>query len=155
MTHNTVATGDESVDNYINLIKLCVGAETVQDLLDWQAQPRAQGPDGNPRHITRMWPKREAEILSGGSIFWVFKGVVLARQPILRLDPYDSADGVRRCAIVMDPKVTRVAATPKRPFQGWRYLKPDDAPLDLAAARLNETPLPPALNAALMEIGVV
>ncbi|MBT8476513.1 MAG: DUF1489 domain-containing protein, partial [Alphaproteobacteria bacterium] len=66
------------MDNSNNLIKLCVGAERVEDLLNWQKQPRAKGPDGNPRHVTRMWPKREAELLDGGSIYWVFKGVVLA-----------------------------------------------------------------------------
>ncbi|MEM8978757.1 MAG: DUF1489 domain-containing protein [Pseudomonadota bacterium] len=143
------------MDKSINLIKLCVGAKTVQDLLDWQAQPRAQGPDGLPRHITRMWPKREAEILNGGSIYWVFKGVVLCRQKVQRFDEYISADGIRRCAIVLDKEVTRVAATPRRPFQGWRYLPFADAPPDLSENRLTETPLPPALNAALMEIGVV
>ena len=57
------------MDKHVNLLKLCVGAETVQDLLDWQASPRAKGPDGKPRHVTRMWPKRADEILSGGSLY--------------------------------------------------------------------------------------
>ncbi len=64
----------------VNLLKLCVGAETVEDLTDWQKTARAKGADGLPRHVTRMWPKREEEILRGGSLYWVFKGVVLARQ---------------------------------------------------------------------------
>ena len=139
----------------LNLIKLCVGAEKVEDLLDWQATARAKGPDGLPRHITRMWPKREAELLDGGSLYWVFKGAVLCRQPILRLDEVIGGDGIRRCAIVMDPKVSRVAAAPRRPFQGWRYLPTKDAPPDLGDARAREETLPPQLQVALAEIGVL
>ncbi|NBX42044.1 MAG: DUF1489 family protein [Rhodobacteraceae bacterium] len=108
----------------INLVKLCVGAEEVQDLLDWQKNPRALGPSGLPRHVTRMWPKREAEILAGGSLYWVFKGLILCRQKILALEEVDRGDGIRRCGIVLEQDVTRVTPTPKRPFQGWRYLFP-------------------------------
>ena len=88
-------------------------------------------------------------------MFWVFKGVILCRQPILSLDPYESADGITRCAISFDPEVTRVAATSKRPFQGWRYLKGEDAPIDLTEGRLRDDALPPKLQVALAEIGVL
>ena len=142
------------MDNAIHLIKLCVGAERVEDLTNWQKQPRAKGPDGNPRHVTRMWPKREAELLNGGSLYWVFKGVVLARQRILRLDEVLGQDGITRCGIVLDPKVHRTEAVPKRPFQGWRYLKAPDAPRDLPEGRAREENIPPKLMAALAEIGV-
>jgi hypothetical protein len=141
------------VDNSLNLIKLCVGAEKVQDLIDWQKSPRAKGPDGLPRHVTRMWPKREAELLDGGSLYWVFKGVVLARQQIIRLDEVIRADGIRRCGIVLNPEVHRTEAAPKRPFQGWRYLEGKVAPRDLAKGSANDD-LPPKLMAALAEIGV-
>ena len=73
----------------LHLLKLCVGAESVQDLLDWQASARAKGSDGLPRHVTRMWPKREDALLQGGSLYWVIKGVILCRQGIVRLDPVD------------------------------------------------------------------
>lgn len=139
----------------LHLQKLSVGTESVEGLEAWQASRRAQTADGLPRHVTRMWPKREAELLDGGSIFWVIKGMILCRQPILRLDDYDSADGVRRCAIVLAPGLVRVAATPRRPFQGWRYLQPGDAPPDLSEARQGEDPLPPELSAALAEIGIL
>ena len=141
------------MDNSLNLIKLCVGAEKVQDLIDWQKSPRAKGPDGLPRHVTRMWPKREAELLDGGSLYWVFKGVVLARQQIIRLDEVIRADGIRRCGIVLNPEVYRTEAAPKRPFQGWRYLEGKVAPRDLAKGSANDD-LPPKLMAALAEIGV-
>lgn len=139
----------------IHLIKLCVGAERVEDLTEWQATARAKGPDGLPHHITRMWPKRTDEVLNGGSIYWVFKGLVLCRQPILRLDEVTGGDGIARCAIVLDPSVIRVAATTKRPFQGWRYLAPEDAPRDLPKGRETEEALPQSLQNALAEIGVL
>ena len=141
------------MDNSLNLIKLSVGTETVQGLVDWQNTPRAKGPDGLPRHVTRMWPKREKELLNGGSIYWVIKGAVLARQRIVRLDEVDLGDGIRRCGIVLDPDVVRTEAAPKRPFQGWRYLESRVAPSDLSRGRANDD-LPPTLMAALAEIGV-
>jgi len=122
--------------------------------LHWQNNPRAHGPDGLPRHVTRMWPKRAEEILNGGSLYWVFKGSLLCRQPILRLDEVDRGDGIKRCGIVLDPEVIRVTATTKRPFQGWRYLKPEDSPRDLPKGRENEDSLPLELQNALAEIGV-
>ncbi|MBB3712806.1 hypothetical protein FHS00_002401 [Limimaricola variabilis] len=139
----------------LHLIKLSVGTEDVSDLAAWQGDRRGQGPDGLPRHITRMWPKRAEEVLGGGSIYWVIKGVILCRQRVLRFDEVDRGDGIRRCAIVCEPGLVRVAATPKRAFQGWRYLAEGDAPRDLTPGREQEEPLPPALQAALAEIGVL
>jgi len=139
----------------LNLVKLCVGAERVEDLTDWQASARAKGPDGLPRHVTRMWPRRAGEILDGGSLYWVFKGLVLCRQRILRFDAVDRGDGITRGGIVLDPRITHVAATPRRPFQGWRYLTARDAPRDLRGGRARRDALPPALESALSEIGVL
>ncbi|MEL6958167.1 MAG: DUF1489 domain-containing protein [Pseudomonadota bacterium] len=143
------------MSKHLHLQKLSVGTETVADLAAWQNTKRAQAPDGLPRHITRMWPKREDELLAGGSIYWVIKGSMMCRQKINRLDEYDSADGVRRCAIVLEKELIRVVPTLKRPFQGWRYLKPEDAPIDLPKGRESEEALPPSLSAALADIGVV
>ncbi len=139
---------------HVNLVKLCVGADDVQDLIDWQATRRAQNPEGLPVHVTRMFPKRADEVLAGGSLYWVFKGVMLARQRILRLDEVRGQDGILRCAIVLDPRIVRTEAVPRRPFQGWRYLDPRETPRDLPEGRAAEPGLPPALAAALAEIGV-
>lgn len=138
-----------------HLIKLSVGTESVDDLIMWHTSRRAQGEDGLPRHVTRMWPKREAELLNGGSIFWVIKGSIQARQRILRLDEVFGSDGIRRCAIVLEPKLVRTQISLRRPFQGWRYLAPDDAPPDLPEGREDEAAIPVELNAALAEIGVI
>ncbi|MFZ5962564.1 DUF1489 family protein [Thalassococcus sp. BH17M4-6] len=143
------------MDKFTHLIKLSVGTEAVEGLQAWQASSRAKGPDGLPRHVTRMWPKREAEILNGGSIYWVIKGVVQCRQRILRLDEVTGSDGIRRCAIVLEPKLVRTNPALKRPFQGWRYLDPADAPADLSARRAEDDALPPQLAGALAEIGVL
>ncbi|WP_375174561.1 DUF1489 family protein [Pseudooceanicola sp.] len=140
---------------HINLIKLSVGTESVDTLRAWQQTRMAQAEDGLPRHVTRMFPKRVDEILNGGSIYWVIKGVIQCRQRILRLDEVDRGDGIRRCAIVLDPELHPTAASPRRPFQGWRYLKPEDSPPDLPKTRQNEDTLPADLSQALAEIGVL
>ena len=139
---------------HINILKLCVGATSVEDLLDWQRSQRAHWPAGTAVHVTRMWPKREAEVTGGGSLYWVIKGVVLARQRILRLEEYAGQDGIRRCALVLDASVVRTEAALRRPFQGWRYLDPADSPRDLPTGRALEQPLPDALALALAEIGL-
>ena len=142
-----------SVNKHINLIKLSVGTESVERLDAWQ-QMRAAANDGLNRHVTRMWPKRALEIMRGGSIYWVIKGVIQARQQILRFDEVIGDDGIRRCAIVMKPGLIRTQHALKRPFQGWRYLKPEDAPADLPEGRTHEEPMPAELSAALAKIGV-
>ncbi len=143
------------MDKVTHLIKLSAGTESHETLAAWQASRAAQTEDGLPRHVTRMWPRREAEVLNGGSIYWVFKGLIQCRQPILRLDPVTGADGVERCAIVLQPGLIRVTTAPRRPFQGWRYLAPEDAPRDLPSNRQDEDALPPELAGALAEIGVL
>lgn len=142
------------MSNHINLVKLCVGAERVEDLIDWQARRMAETGAPTPFHVTRMWPKRGAELLAGGSLYWVFKGVILARQRVLWLEERVGADGIARCAILLDAQVIRTEPAPRRPFQGWRYLAPADAPRDLACARASDTSLPPMLAAALADIGL-
>ncbi len=147
--------GGDSVDKTVNLIKLSVGTESVEGLAAWHATKAAQTADYLPCHVTRMWPKRTEEVLNGGSIYWVIKGLVQCRQRILRLDEVIGSDGIRRCAIVLEPELHRTQSATKRPFQGWRYLNPADAPPDLPKGRAQEDPLPPELNRALAEIGVL
>jgi hypothetical protein len=139
----------------INLIKLSVGSESVADLVRWQESPRAQGPDGLPRHVTRVRPKRAEEVLAGGSIYWVIRGAVLCRQEVLRLDEVEGSDGLMRCGIVLRPGPVPVTPALRRPFQGWRYLAPGDAPRDANPGASDEPALPPALSVALAEIGIL
>ena len=140
--------------SHINILKLCVGAATVEDLADWQHSQRHHWPAGCAIHITRMWPKRDAEVTAGGSLYWVIKGTILARQRILRLEEVAGHDGVRRCALVLDAPIIRTEPAPRRPFQGWRYLEPADTPRDLPKGRAMEDALPQSLALALAEIGL-
>lgn len=136
----------------LHLVKLCVGAEGVGDLVAWRREKAARGEP--VAHVTRMWPKRGEELLAGGSLYWVFKGVILARQRILSLEPRIGADGISRCAIGLGEEVIRTLPQPRRPFQGWRYLRGEDAPRDLTGAGEDGADLPPKLMAELAEIGV-
>lgn len=140
--------------NHLNIIKLCVGAESVEDLLQWQEQNADRWAPGTSEHVTRMWPKRADEVLAGGSLYWVVKGAVLCRQRIVGLEPRRGSDGIERCAIVLDREVVRTEAAARRPFQGWRYLDPKETPRDLPKGRERDDALPPALAQALAEIGL-
>lgn len=135
----------------LNLIKLCVGESAPQDLARWQAERFGDAP---AQHVTRMWPKREAELLAGGSLYWVFKGVMLARQRLIGLEERIGSDGIRRCALMLDRRIIPVAATPRRAFQGWRYLDARDAPPDLPEGRDQDDALPPALARELADFGL-
>ena len=139
---------------HLNIIKLCVGAESVEDLLAWHDSHRTIWPHGTTEHVTRMWPRREAELLNGGSLYWVIKGVVQARQRLLGLEERRGADGILRCALVLDAEVIRTQAAQRRPFQGWRYLDPAESPRDMPKIRAHEDILPLALAQALAEFGL-
>lgn len=140
---------------HINLVKLCVGCDSVEDLAAWQAARAAANPAYEPRHVTRMWPKRAEELTAGGSLYWVIKGVILARQRVLRLDEVLGDDGITRCGLVLDRAIQRTHPAPRRPFQGWRYLKPEDAPPDQRAAGASDDALPPELAGKLADIGIL
>lgn len=140
----------------VNLIKLAVGVEDVAHLAALQSarieQNVARGLSAHPRHITRMRPKREAELLDGGSLYWVIKGVIRARQRITALEEVIGEDGVKRCAIVLDPELTPTQPRPHRAFQGWRYLDPAKAPPD---GRTEDADLPADLARDLGDLGLL
>ena len=101
-----------------------------------------------------MWPKQESELLDGGSLYWVFKGLILARQEILYLEKVIGADQIKRCGIVLSNKIIKTNPKPKRPFQGWRYLRPDQAPNDIGEYSISEDELPHSLQLELSKLGV-
>jgi hypothetical protein len=144
----------------LHIIKLAVGCESVQDLKRRVAErTREAKTRGLPKrhvHITRMMPKRDADVLDGGSIYWVIRGEIAARERILAIEPFKDAAGISRCRLVMQPKVIPVSPRPMRPFQGWRYFKPDDAPPDLgksAAATL--AAMPETMRRELRDLGLL
>lgn len=147
----------DMTEKHVNLIKMCVGAESVSDLHDWQEQRLFKNPKSDKvctRHVTRMRPKREEEVLNGGSLYWVFKGYILARQEIVGLEKILGNDNVMRCAIILDSQIILTETKRKRPFQGWRYLTFNHAPKDVKIYSEGDIELPLTLERNLMEIGV-
>lgn len=138
----------------INIIKLSVGTESIETLTEWQSERRAQMGREHSLHVTRMWPRREAEVFSGGSMYWVIKGFIQARQRIIGFEEVIGDDGIRRCGIMLDPELIRTTAAQRRPFQGWRYLTDEDAPNDLPVGRTSDDDLPKDLEIALADLGL-
>jgi hypothetical protein len=141
----------------VHVVKLCVGADSIEDIADWQKRQvkgaRAQRASRvAPVCGTRAWPKRAEDILAGGSLYWVVKGVILVRQRIVAIDDVTDDHG-QRCGFYLDPELVRTIPAPRRAFQGWRYLEPGDAPADLDAMRDPAGDLPSALQAELMALG--
>ncbi len=136
--------------------KLSVGTESISTLQDWQtnyASRREQrGLSPYHEHVTRMFPKQVEALLEGGSIYWVIKGLIQCRNELVALEETKTRDGRRACSILMTPKLIPVVPTPKRPFQGWRYLKAGDAPADLDEIG-GANDLPPELRAKLANLG--
>ena len=112
----------------IHMVKLCVGAESIDDMIAWQTRQMKTLP--NPVHHTRVYPKQADEMLKGGSIYWVVKRAIRFRQRIIDIRKVDDENGRALCELHFDPELVQTYAQPKRPFQGWRYLKPADAPRD-------------------------
>ncbi|MFB9950779.1 DUF1489 family protein [Rhizobium puerariae] len=143
----------------LHLIKLCVGADSIQDLRDWVAErslkAMAAGLEPHSVHTTRMVPKRTEELLDGGSLYWVIKGQVMARQKLLEIETFTEGDGIQRCHLLLGPEVIETAPQPKRPFQGWRYLKDEETPRDLGKMGEGVTALPEELRRELAELGLL
>lgn len=141
----------------VHLVKLCVGAESVSDQKQWIARRAAENEKAGlgrvHHHVTRMRPRRAEELVQGGSLYWVIKGVIQARQEIIELLPRAGADGIERTAIMLKPRLILTEPAPRRAFQGWRYLEAADAPHDLP--RRSAKAPPPELNAKLAELGLL
>ncbi len=140
----------------LNLLKLCVGCDSIRDLEEWieenEAHFRRLGRAYEQTHTTRMVPKRCDE-LDGGSLFWVIKGQLACRQRLLGVRPFTDKDGIGRCHLVLEPVVVAVEPRPCRPFQGWRYLEAKDAPRDLDRAALGA--MPESLRRELVDLGLL
>ena len=142
----------------LHLIKLCAGADSLDDLrarIERRAEANAKAGGGRVHdHVTRMHPRREAELMDGGSLYWVIKGVILARQRIIGFERRMGGDQIERTAILLDPDYVLTAPAARRAFQGWRYLPAEEAPRDLETRRRSKAP-PPELSLELAELGLL
>ena len=143
----------------IHLIKLCVGIDSVAHLSERQkfrlAQANGAGRVPELFHRTRQMPRRREELLTDGSLYWVITGVVLARQKIIDLREVRGDDGIKRCDIILDPKLVVTRPHPRRAFQGWRYLSVEDAPSDLGHEGSALEDLPDEMRMQLIELGLL
>jgi len=144
----------------LHLIKLCVGCDSIEELAAWQAdrlkQQRKAGQKPRLFHRTFQSPKRREELLDGGSLYWVIKGLVQVRQPLLDVTEGTKEDGTPCCLLILKNELVEVRPVPRRPFQGWRYLQPDEAPDDLGGRLASGlSAMPPQMRKQLAELGLL
>jgi hypothetical protein len=143
----------------LHLIKLCVGCDSIDDLREWVAERSlraiAAGLEPHSVHTTRMVPKRMAELLDGGSLYWVIKGQVQARQKLLDIETFTDGEGISRCRLMLGPEVIETATQPKRAFQGWRYYPQEDVPRDLDSLGAGIAEMPADLRRELSDLGLL
>jgi hypothetical protein len=131
---------------------MCVGIDDLDHLRAVRKQRRKTQPDCLVR--TRNLPKRADEVLDDGSLYWVIKGYVRARQRVLDIFQEQGEDGQTRCVLHLDHEIVATALQPRKPFQGWRYLEPADAPPDRLVDDA-EYDFPPEMARELRELGLL
>jgi hypothetical protein len=137
----------------VHLLKLAVGIRDIAHLRQVQAARLAARPP--LRHQTRNAPRRAAEIIDGGSIYWVIAGTMLVRQRIIDIIDDQWDDGSRCTGLVLDPAHVQVEGRPVKAFQGWRYLEAADTPPDLEAHDLIPGAMPPELRNQLRTLCLI
>ncbi|MBV9861737.1 MAG: DUF1489 domain-containing protein [Alphaproteobacteria bacterium] len=138
----------------LHLLKLAVGAATLDHLREMRASREAER--GGSWVPTRNRPRRGAEVLAGGSLYWVIRGHIGARQLVTGLRGGRDGDGRPWCRIEVAPEIVPTVALVCRPFQGWRYLSATDAPPDCRPGDgFPSEPLPDHLVAELRALGLL
>jgi len=130
-----------------------VGVRDIAHLQELQSLRDAREPP--LRHRTRHKPKRAKELCDGGSIFWVIGGVLQARQRVTEIIDDHWEDGSSCAGLVLHPTLIRVTPRSMKPFQGWRYLNPADAPADVPDAGAHGDALPQEMRLALARLALL
>ena len=144
----------------VNIVKLAVGVKSVEELALIQRQFLSQGgihaSDGF-YHSTKLMPKKHEAIVKSGSLYWVIKGVICARQKIVAITKDEDLDGIKRCKIFLDDTIIKTTPMRKKPFQGWRYLKKNRTPADIAdpVTGTFEDDIPLEVQQQLLEVGLL
>jgi hypothetical protein len=103
-----------------------------------------------------MTPKRRDELIDGGSLYWVIRGVIQCRQRLIDIRPGRRREGVSRCALVSSRGWCTVEPGRRDPFQGWRYLKAAEAPPDLGAGdQATSAEMPLEMRRELAALGLL
>lgn len=137
---------------------MAAGVRRLPDLVERQARNRGLLGEAVVREGTRQFPKRPGVV--GGSIYWAFAGAIQCRQRIVALVEHRDSNGRPFCELQLDPEIVPVRPRAKKPFQGWRYLEPSDAPADLVSGEDPEeaaevAAMPEALRRELGRLGVI
>jgi hypothetical protein len=150
---------EQNVSMTLHLVKLCVGAASVEDLAAWQGENRQRKLRDGTRcvyHPTHQSPKKQDELLDGGSLYWVMRGIILVRQKLVGFEDGSKKDGTPCCLLLLAPPLIPVRPTPRRAFQGWRYLDADDAPPDLRSGKRDQVAaMPAAMRKTLADLGLI
>jgi hypothetical protein len=144
----------------LHIVKLCVGVASIEDLAAWQSahvkEQKARGEKPRIFHATMQTPKRQADLVPGGSLYWVIKGIIQVRQKLVGFEDGMKDDASPCCHILLDKKLVAVRPVPRRAFQGWRYLTDDDAPDDLGSGSGGDlAALPADMRRALLDLGLI
>lgn len=140
----------------LNLIKLAVGAASIEEIAKYQEKrrkERKQKPSSPHRVFTRSTPKRQAELLDGGSLYWVIKGYVRARQKLIGFDEAADDQGRKYCVFLVERTLIPTAMRAMQPFQGWRYFEAARAPADAQAG--DSADVPAEMAAELRRLGLI
>ena len=141
----------------LHLIKLSVGSTSFSSLDSWQQRVAFKHSSGKKvfNHGTTMRPKRTEELLAGGSVYWVVKGFIIGRNPLVAIDYDPKAAGRQKCSLLCGLPMIPVMPRRFRAFQGWRYFKPADAPRDMTRTQMKKGHLPPEMMAELSDLGLI
>ena len=150
----------EMSDATVNIVKLAVGVQSIEELA--LIQRRFLNQAGNLAnngfyHSTKLMPKKHEAIVKSGSLYWVIKGVICARQKIVAITKQEDADGIKRCKIFLNNTIIKTTPIRKRPFQGWRYLKRNKTPADIVdhVTGTFDDDIPLELQQKLLEVGLL
>ena len=144
----------------VNIVKLAVGVKSVEELALIQRRFLNQSKTQTSKgfyHSTKLMPKKHEAIVESGSLYWVIKGVICARQKIVEIIKKEDPDGVKRCRIYLENSIIKTTPIRKRPFQGWRYLKKNRTPADIVdpvTATFDED-IPLEVQQQLLEVGLL
>lgn len=141
----------------LHLIKLAVGVDDLPHMKKLQAarrKQRRQSPRSPHWVYTRNTPRRSEELLDGGSLYWVVRGVIRCRQELVGFeDDFDGESGKKFCRIKLKRSLIETAPRACKPFQGWRYLEPERAPPDLSSG--DTADMPAEMAAELKRLGLL
>ncbi len=141
----------------LHILKVAAGVSSLEHLN--QVVDHYSYTDAELGHIMHMssrnTPKRMDEVLDGGSVFWIIKRAIVARAELVAIRQIVREDGKKGCQMCIRPHVIPTIPQPKRGFQGWRYLKPEDAPKDLTQAAGDPGKGSPELAMELKDLGLL